>query len=50
MEIKCSPQELKELIENKKVTPVAGTTDVTIRLDKTILNDQLKYQLSGQQI
>lgn len=27
MVIKCTPQELKELIENKKETPVAGTTD-----------------------
>ena len=26
MDIKCTPQELKELIQNK--TPVAGTTDV----------------------
>lgn len=27
MEIKCTPQELKELIENKKETPVVVTTD-----------------------
>lgn len=33
MEIKCTSQELIELIENKKETPVAGTTDVPIRLD-----------------
>ena len=32
MEIKCTPQELKELIENKK-TPVEGTTDVSVKLD-----------------
>ena len=28
MEIKCTPQELKELLQ--KETPVAGTTDVNI--------------------
>ena len=39
MKIECTPQELKELIESKKETPVAGTTDVTIKLDgKNILN------------
>lgn len=27
MEIKCTPQELKELIENKKETSVVVTTD-----------------------
>lgn len=31
MEIKCTPQEVKELIQ--KETPVAGTTDVKITLD-----------------
>lgn len=29
MEIKCTPQELKELL--KKETPAAGTTDVIIK-------------------
>ena len=28
MEIKCTPQELKELIENKKETPITVTIDV----------------------
>ena len=32
MDIKCTPQELKELIENKR-TPVAGTTDVNVKLN-----------------
>lgn len=35
MEIKCTVQELRELIENKKETPVAGTTDVIVRIDET---------------
>lgn len=31
MEIKCTPQELKELIENKKETPLeCSTKDVSI--------------------
>lgn len=37
MEIKCTPQELRELIENKKETPVAGTTDSIIRISETPL-------------
>lgn len=28
MKIECSVEELKELLNNKKETPVAGTTDV----------------------
>ena len=37
MEIKCTPQELKELL-NKK-TPVAGTTDVrTVVIDGKIIH------------
>lgn len=50
MEIKCTVKELKELIENKKDTPVNETTDVSIKNRKTILYDQLKNQLFGQQI
>ena len=50
MEIKCTVKELKELIENKKDTPVTETTDVSIINRKTILYDQLKNQLFGQQI
>ena len=50
MEIKCTVREVKELIENKKDTPVAETTDVSIKNRKTILYDQLKNQLFGQQI
>ena len=50
MEIKCTAKELKELIENKEVTPVALSTGVTIKNRKTILHDQLKNQLFGQQI
>ena len=50
MEIKCTAKELKELIENKEVTPVDKATDVTIKNSKTILHDQLKNQLFGQQI
>lgn len=42
MEIKCTVQELRELIENKKETPVAGTTDVMnkseINTPQNILN------------
>lgn len=48
MKIECTPQELKELIENKK-TPVAGTTDVYGN-NKIISNSPLKNQLFGQQI
>ena len=48
MKIECTPQELKELIENKK-TPVAGTTDVHGN-NKIISNIPLKNQLFGQQI
>ena len=50
MEIKCTVKELKELIENKEDTPVTETTDVSIKNRKTILYDQLKNQLFGQQI
>jgi hypothetical protein len=39
MEIKCTAKELKELIENKEVTPVALSTGVTIKNRKTILHD-----------
>lgn len=35
MKIECTPQELKELIESKKETPVAGTTDVIVKIDET---------------
>lgn len=43
MEIKCTPQELKELIENKE-TPVEGTTDVSVKLDgKEITSVLEKY-------
>ena len=35
MKIECTPQELKELIENKK-TPAAGTTDVNRRVVEPI--------------
>ena len=35
MKIECTPQELKELIENKKETPVSRTTDVIVRIDET---------------
>lgn len=42
MEIKCTVEELKELI-NK--TPVAETTDVIIKLDsKKIISSLEKYQ------
>lgn len=37
MEIKCTPQELRELIENKKETPVVGTADLIIRISETPL-------------
>ncbi len=50
MEIKCTVKELKELIENKKDTSVTEKTDVSIKNRKTILYDQLKNQLFGQQI
>lgn len=50
MEIKCTVKELKELVENKKDTPVAERTDVSINNRKTILYGQLKNQLFGQQI
>lgn len=33
MKIKCTVQELKELIESKKETSAAETTDVNIKLD-----------------
>ena len=46
MEIKCTPQELKELM--KKETPVAETTDVTIKFDKPMEFCQKKPQLFGQ--
>ncbi len=48
MEIKCTVEELKELL--KKETSVAGTTDVTFKIDKTIQGCQVKSQLFGQQI
>ncbi len=48
MEIKCTPEELKELIKEKR-TPVAVTTDVHEN-NKIISNNPLKNQLFGQQI
>lgn len=43
MEIECTVKELKELIS--KETPVAGTTDVNIKLDgKKIISSLEKYQ------
>lgn len=48
MEIKCTPKELKELIERKKETPIAVTIDVS--KDKTSSKYPLKNQLFGQQI
>ena len=51
MKIECTVQELIELIENKKETPVIFTTGVSsIKADKTIPCDRLKNQLFGQQI
>lgn len=51
MKIECTVQELIELIENKKETPVIFTTGVSsIKSDKTIPCDRLKNQLFGQQI
>ncbi len=45
MEIKCTVQELKELIESKKETSAAETTDVKIKLDgKEIISSLAKYQ------
>lgn len=42
MEIKCTVKELKELVENKKDTPVAERTDVSINNnDKVILASML---------
>lgn len=42
MEIKCTVKELKELVENKKDTPVAEKTDVSINNnDKVILASML---------
>lgn len=48
MEIKCTPQELKELIENKKETTITETIDVS----KNAISSKypLKNQLFGQQI
>ena len=48
MEIKCTSQELRELIESKKETPIAVTIDVS----KNKINSKcpLKNQLFGQQI
>lgn len=42
MKIECTPQELKELL--KRETPVAGTTDVTIKANEIIkcINDKSK--------
>lgn len=48
MKIECTVEELKELL--KKETPVAGTTDVTIKVDKTIQGCQAKSRLFGQGI
>lgn len=43
MEIKCTPQELKELLN--KETPVDKATDVIIELDgKKIISSLEKYQ------
>lgn len=39
MEIKCTVEEFKELIKN---TPVAGTTDVTVKLDGKAIADYLE--------
>ena len=60
MKIECTVQELIELIENKKETPVIFTTGIifvdqiigvsSIKADKTIPCDRLKNQLFGQQI
>lgn len=33
MKIECTPRELKELLCNQKETPVAGTTDESLKLD-----------------
>lgn len=42
MEIKCSVEELKELIENKKDTSITERTDVSINNnDKVILASML---------
>ena len=42
MEIKCTVQELQELIENKKDTSIAERTDVSINNnDKVILASML---------
>lgn len=43
-------QQLAQIREEIKNTPVAGTTDVKVKVDNTIQNDQLKCRLSGQQI
>lgn len=47
MKIECTPQELKELIENKK-TPVAGTTDVNRRVVEPIKNAYFINDIIGR--
>ncbi len=47
MKIECTPQELKELIENKK-TPVAGTTDVKRRAVEPIKNAYFINDIIGR--
>lgn len=43
-------RQLAQIREEIKNTSVAGTTDVKVKIDNTIQNDQPKHQLFGQQI
>lgn len=45
MEIKCTVEEFKELINE---TPVAGTTDVTVKLDDREIISSLKKCQNSQ--